>query len=214
MHVRQSAFATLLPSLPMNRSIRRVAASLALALAASAPIASAQAELVPLGSTWRYFDQGTDPGAAWVQASFDDAAWSAGPAQLGYGDGDEVTTVSYGNDSANKHVTTYFRHAFEVGDPAALGMLLLEVQRDDGVVVHLNGTEVFRDNLPAGPVGSGTYALTAVGGDDEISLLAAGVDPSLLVAGTNVIAAEIHQANVTSSDISFALRLSESPPAT
>ena len=37
-----------------------------------------------------------------------------------------------------------------------------------------------------------------------------GVNPGLLVAGTNVLAVEIHQANATSSDISFNLELAAS----
>ena len=45
---------------------------------------------------------------------FNDSTWASGPAELGYGDGDEATTVSYGPSSSNKYITTYFRRTFTV----------------------------------------------------------------------------------------------------
>src|SRR5439155_913020 len=44
--------------------------------------------LIPVGSTWRYLDNGSNQGTAWRSVSFDDSAWKSGAAQLGYGDGD------------------------------------------------------------------------------------------------------------------------------
>jgi hypothetical protein len=53
-------------------------------------------------------------GAGWNLLMFDDRAWSSGPAQLGYGDGDESTVLSFGPDVNNKFVTSYFRQMFLV----------------------------------------------------------------------------------------------------
>ena len=50
--------------------------------------------------------------------AFDDSAWASGNAQLGYGDGDEVTTVGFGPNANTKYVTTYFRRTFNVANPA------------------------------------------------------------------------------------------------
>src|SRR5262245_10558647 len=55
--------------------------------------AAATEVLVPAGATWRYLDDGSDPGITWRSAAFDDAAWRFGPAQLGYGDSDEATAI-------------------------------------------------------------------------------------------------------------------------
>ena len=52
-----------------------------------------------------------------------------------------------------------------------------------------------------------TLATTAIGGADESAWLQAPVDPSLLVAGTNVIAVEMHQQSPSSTDVSFDLEL-------
>ena len=45
--------------------------------------------LTPAGSTWKYLDNGSNQGTAWQAIGFNDSAWPSGPAQLGYGDGDE-----------------------------------------------------------------------------------------------------------------------------
>src|SRR5687768_13963903 len=70
--------------------------------------------LIPTGATWKYLDNGSDQGTGWRAPGFNDSGWASGPAQLGYGDGDEATVVSYGNDSANKYITTYFRRSITV----------------------------------------------------------------------------------------------------
>ena len=61
-------------------------------------------------------------------------------------------------DSNNKYITTYFRHGFEVPDASIYAVLNMRFRRDDGVIVYLNGVEVHRSNLPAGPNASSTGA--------------------------------------------------------
>jgi hypothetical protein len=162
--------------------------------------------LVARGSTWRYRDTGVDPGPAWRAPRYDDSAWPAGPAELGYGDGDEQTVVSFGPDAQAKHVTTWFRRTFQVVSPGTFQGLLLKLERDDGVVVWLNGREAYRWNLPAEP-GASTTAGYAVAGANEAALWSTFLDPRLLVAGTNVLAVEVHQSSAQSSDVSFDLEL-------
>jgi fibronectin type 3 domain-containing protein len=171
--------------------------------------------LVSPGAVWKYLDDGSDQGTAWQLLSFDDSGWASGPAQLGYGDGDEATVVGYGPDANNKYITTYFRRTINVTDAANFSSLTLNVLRDDGVVVYLNGTEVFRNAMPTGTIDSSTLASATAGGTDESAFYQAAVNPVLLVEGDNILAVEIHQAAVTSSDISFDLELTgERPPIT
>jgi hypothetical protein len=166
---------------------------------------------IPRGSVWRYLDDGTDQGSAWQEPGFDDADWDTGPAQLGYGDGDEATVVLFGPDPNNKHPTTYFRRVFTVADASEVIGLTLGIVRDDGAAVYLNGVEAIpRLNLPAGPIDHLTFASgpgVPVGGADETTFYAFDVDPALLVDGTNTIAVEVHQANGASTDLSFDLEL-------
>jgi hypothetical protein len=72
-------------------------------------------------------------------------------------------------------------------------------------VVYLNGSDVYRNNMPGGAIGYLTTALGSV--PDENAWYSSPVNPGYLVPGTNVIAVEIHQANGTSSDISFDFEL-------
>ncbi len=164
--------------------------------------------LVPTNSSWKYLDNGTDQGTAWRASAFNDTAWASGLAPLGYEDAWIVTTNSFGPDANNKYVTTYYRKSFNLDDASAVTNLLLRVQRDDGVVVYLNGTEVLRNNLPSGDVAFGTLALTAIGGVDETTFVNANPSASLLVNGANVLAVEMHQSSANSSDLSFDLELS------
>ncbi|GAC1428805.1 MAG: hypothetical protein NVSMB68_00880 [Thermoanaerobaculia bacterium] len=159
--------------------------------------------LIPMGAIWRYLDNGTDQGTAWRLPSFADGAWKSGAAELGYGDGDEKTVVSYGPSSTNKYVTTYFRGTFTVANPAALQSVLLRLVRDDGAVVYINGVEVWRSNMPAGTINYRTFAATTVMGLDESKIWETTINPAVLVPGTNVVAVEIHQDWIDSSDISF-----------
>jgi hypothetical protein len=166
--------------------------------------------LINSGDTWKYLDNGSNQGTAWRATAFNDSAWKTGSSQLGYGDGDEATVVGYGSNASNKFVTTYFRRSFSVTNPASITSLQLQLLRDDGAVVYLNGQEIVRSNMPSSTVAYNTLASTAIGGADESAWYSYTVNPAMLVAGTNVIAVEIHQAAVDSSDISFDLKLTAS----
>ena len=186
----------------------RLAFALAILTALFAPAAhAADTTLVPTGAVWKYLDNGSDQGTAWRASGFNDSTWPSGAAQLGYGDGDEVTTVGFGPDANNKFITTYFRRAFSVTNAAAFNALTLRIMRDDGAVVYLNGVEVWRTNMPTGTIGSSTPASVAIAGADESAFVQMTLSPSLLVTGTNVLAVELHQSGGTSTDISFDLQL-------
>lgn len=163
-------------------------------------------------SLWKYNDTGVDLGTDWRTTDFDDSTWLFGNGILGYGDGNENTTLTYGPNSEQKYPTYYFRHTFNVEDPAQYGQLVFNTLRDDGVIVYLNGTEVFRSNMPAGDVNYNTYASGTVGGDDETTYMQ-NIASNLLQEGENVIAVELHQASANSSDLSFDMNVTFMPPA-
>jgi titin len=155
---------------------------------------------ISTGATWKYLDNGANQGTAWRATAFDDSTWKSGAAQLGYGDGDEATVVGFGSSSSAKFITTYFRKTFVVSDASLVTALTLRILRDDGAVVYLNGTEVFRTNMPTGTISNTTGASSAV---EDTTFYTSTVSPALLVNGNNVIAVEIHQSDPGSSDISF-----------
>ncbi len=171
------------------------------------------ATIVPTGSTWKYLVTATDPGTTWKDTAFIDSAWPSGPAQLGYGDGDEATVVGYGPDPNNKYPTTYFRKSFTVADRTLYSGLRFRILRDDGAVVYLNGVEVFRSGMPTGAIAYATLSNITVSGTDETTFFLSPADTlNYLTNGTNVLAVEIHQVNTaTSTDISFDLELQGYP---
>ncbi len=165
------------------------------------------AVVVAAGATWKYSDTGASPGGDWTKLDFKEEAWKEGAAQLGYGDRDEATRLS---DAADHYPTYYFRHAFEVRDPGSLKPLVLRLLRDDGAVVYLNGSEIVRDNMPEGAVVHGTFASSTT--PSENGFYVHDLPADKLVAGTNILAVEVHQADAESSDVSFDLELREKVP--
>jgi hypothetical protein len=174
--------------------------------------------LISAGARWRYYTDATGLGSSaitngapgwssanWKNPAFDDSAWPEGPAQFGYGEGDEATVIPFGPDAANKWVSSYYRRGFSVANSSAITNLLLRLKRDDGAVVYINGFEVCRSSITTGPVNGTTYADPA--SDDGQNFNEFNIPISPLIEGANEIAVEIHQSARNSSDISFDLEL-------
>lgn len=162
-----------------------------------------QTTLVSSGSLWKYWDLGSSIDPNWKSLSFDDSSWPAGNAELGYGEGDENTVVGYGPDGNNKYITTYFRQTFNVTDPTLFTHLILNLKRDDGAVVYINGIEVWRSNMPGGSIVYGTLADGTVAWPNENDWHQTSVSAGNLQAGNNVVSVEVHQDSGSSSDVSF-----------
>ncbi len=163
---------------------------------------------IPALSEWKYNDTGVDLGTNWRETAFDDTAWASGNGVFGYGD-PVNTTLSFGPNSNNKYPTYYFRNTFDIADASQYIDLIFDVRRDDGVVVYVNGTEAFRMNMPGGPITYTTLASGTVGGSDESTYFQEAT-ANLLQNGTNVIAVELHQATLDSSDLNFDMAVSTS----
>ncbi len=162
--------------------------------------------LVSAGSEWKYLDDGSDQGMVWQSAGFDDSTWRSGRAELGYGDGGEVTTINSG-PAASRFITTYFRRSFTATNVSEYVTLNLRLLRDDGAVVYLNGAEVCRSNMPQGAVSYDTRASAGLSGAEESTFVDYELSPTLLREGENLLAVEIHQNAPSSSDVSFDLGL-------
>ena len=165
--------------------------------------------LIPVGSIWKYAEDGADLGTGWRVTLGNDSSWGRGPAQLGYGDGDEATVLNYGNDPSQKPITTYYRHVFQVDESEPYNVpLQLQVLHDDGIIVYLNGQEVLRNNMPTGEVDYLTPATTTVSGGDENTWITTTIPAGHIQSGPNLLAVELHQRTTASSDLSFDLGLS------
>jgi len=176
-------------------------------------------QIINAGATWKYHHTGTDLGTAWRAWHYNDSAWPSGPAELGYGDagllGGNRTEVTNIRGSAARP-TAYFRREFTLTDVNSTRSLTLDLLRDDGAAVYLNGIEVARQNLAAGATYH-TLAESRIPNAAETQFFPATIPPELLIEGRNVVAVEVHQFSTTDffslqqvdpADVSFDFKLS------
>jgi hypothetical protein len=154
---------------------------------------------------WKYRTANQEPATfgngTWKTNAYSDAAWSSGPAALGYEDGSGGTPshplqtwvwpYSASRTGTNSSKTHYFRKTFNVTNPAQFSSYRIKTWCDDGLVVYVNGTEVYRLNMPATAVDS---TLSASGAAPNDSIYGEITIPGQLLTGPNLIAVEVHQA--------------------
>lgn len=190
--------------------------------------------LIGAGATWQYLDKiqlaqsypVDGSGRAWNSPDFDVAtssaaigAWETAAAPL-QGGGinafpgapavlDGVPTQQGGQVTVNTYL---FRHAFQVTtEQAAATAATVRLLCDDGCVGYLNGNVAFRLNMSNTPQASLTTSSSAdnsQGTEDAYSELPLDLSTLNWHAGTNVLAVEVHQSDLGSSDIGFDAQVS------
>jgi len=168
----------------------------------------------PVGKTskWAYSAEGKTPDASmgkdWKVLHYNDSSWESGDAAFGYGANSINKVISYGTDANNKYITSYFRKRFSVADLNALtDSIEMTVRADDGAIIYVNGTEVARMNMPAGAANYSTLASSEVKGYNQDLFFIKSFSKTLLAIGDNVVAVEIHQNAVNSTDLAFNMTL-------
>lgn len=168
-------------------------------------------------SQWRYIEPAADmPG--WETSGFVDTSWALGVGKFGFGGDGETTVIARTNPTTLAvNLGFYFRKQITLTalQLASFASINLQVVRDDGVVVYVNGTEVYRNKMTNDlPVPFNALATTpAIGAPEENTFLnATNLPTSVFTAGVNTIAVEVHQESATSSDVSFDLMLFGNPP--
>lgn len=167
-------------------------------------------QIIGLTNSWHYNQSGDDLGTDWRLPGYNDQAWPAGRALLYVStatlQGPKNTPLTLGP------TTYYFRTTFlhTSGPPA---FLVLRHIVDDGAVFYLNGVELTRYRMPLGTISHNDRASAGIG---IPTFAMTNVSTANLVAGTNVLAVEVHQALNSGNDIVFGAELSvvaESVPA-
>lgn len=158
--------------------------------------------VISWGDMWAYRLGTSEPPSDWVQLNYDDSGWSRGPSGFGYGDGDDSTIVAPTN-------SLYLRKKFYVDDVSAIQLAQLHVDYDDAFVAYLNGVEIARANIgqpgirPAynDPANTPREALIYQGGLPEVFSIQA--IQYLLQPGDNLLAIQVHNYGINSSDLSL-----------
>lgn len=163
--------------------------------------------LVQGNSSWRYRFS-TDWPTGWSQASFDDSTWGAGNAVLGFGNASVATTVDVPPPTSNRPRSMLFRRTLQVASPSTLSDLVLTTRADDGIVVLVNGVELGRANVAAGPISASSYATAAPRTTAAANApVRWNVPASMLRDGSNVITAAVLLNYRATPDATFDLTL-------
>ncbi len=181
--------------------------------------------LIATNALWRYYDEGQMPPPSlmksWQNSNYPDTSWRSGNSTLGYAGANTpnpVTTLTrrfLNGESGTQVTTTYLRRTFNCGQVPEGTHLVIDILRDDGAVLYLNGTEILRENMPEGVINYDTYASSVVGPPGQNTFFRRTVAAAhLLHEGNNVLAVELHQCHGTSTDLYFnmAMYLTEAAP--
>ncbi len=177
---------------------------------------------LPFASVWNYFARGSAPandgsGNAWNLSAYAlTGLWNTGaspvngPGKYGYSASQATCIPSGGGGTVcvptgTKYSAYYFRNTvnFTATELATTFYAIqLNMLRDDGIVVYINGVERVRNNMPAGGITYGTLASANItpGAAEAVSV---NLSPAFFSAGVNTIAVEVHLRTTTSVDMSF-----------
>jgi hypothetical protein len=175
--------------------------------------------LIAMTSGWKYLIVNTNATiqSTFMQVGFNDSAWPGPSNALFYVEDAALpapknTPLTLLDGGGNRINTYYFRQRFVA--PATDTNVTLRIRHiiDDGMVLYLNGVEIYRFNMPAGTPGAGTQAAPNVG--NAVLVTAPNtVTLTNLVGGTNVLAVEVHQEGTASSDVVMGVELALSSPS-
>ncbi len=149
--------------------------------------------LVGVGDEWRFVPgiiEPSVPATAWREPGFDDDGWLRGGSGFGRTIHGENTLL---DAVPGFFVSAYFRRQFVMAAPGQVRWLTLRMDWQGGFVAFLNGREVLRRNVADGPSGHVPFDrladFRAPGGAEDFDISFATTQ---LVAGTNVLAIQVH----------------------
>ena len=161
------------------------------------------------GDYWRYLEGTYEPDSNWRKINFNDSTWLQGPGGIGYGDGDDTTIINPVN-------SLYLRRTFTIIDTADIVAGVLNIDYDDAFVAYLNNVEIARanvgvvgDNPPFNQTSDSQHeAQMYQGGNPDQFVINNQVLKSVILPGNNVLSVQIHNENITSSDLTARVFLS------
>jgi len=158
---------------------------------------------------WKYLEGTYEPDTNWRKIGFNDISWLQGQGGIGYGDNDDSTIV-------NPVTSLYLRNNFNIIDTAQITALALNIDYDDAFVAYLNNVEIARSNI--GNVGDyPTFNQTSSslheaqiyqGGNPDQFLINTQLFKDNILPGNNILAVQIHNDNINSSDLTSRIFLS------
>lgn len=150
---------------------------------------------------WQYILPISEPNAAWRTKDFDASTWEKGQGGIGYGDDDDRTVIS-------ATLACYMRRSFTIENTDRVQKAIFNMDYDDGYIAFLNGKEISRANID-GQIPTFSQAATNLheaamysGGSPIYVELDREKIQSMLQPGENVLAIQVYNDNINSSDLS------------
>lgn len=160
------------------------------------------------GATWSYRFSADATPVDWAATGFDASTWATGTGAFGWGQASLGTPLD--TSISPRPLTSYYRLPLSL-TTVDFSKLTVTTRADDGIVVYVNGVEVARKNIDAGPVTENTYANVAVSASTAVSTpFVFDVPSAAFQVGANVIAVEVHSNYRTTPSHSFALTAAKS----
>lgn len=168
----------------------------------------AQTKIISQGDEWQYYDDGKTPPIGWEKLNNSTSKWKTGVSPLGYGDSFVSTSISFGKDPQKKDIVKYFKKTFRIENPFEYIVYKINIHKDDGIVLYLNGKEITRIDMPDKEITNKTKATSLIiSGEAEEYVHTIVLAPDDFTTGLNTIAASIHQGSPNSEDCIFSLEL-------
>src|SRR5207237_3831142 len=95
--------------------------------------------------------------------------------------------------------SVFLRKSFFVANPPDFAQLRMDIVIDDGYIVWINGSEIGRYNAPTGEPAFNSFAPSGV--EATATVVITNNPSSFLIAGTNVVAVQLFNATLSSSDL-------------
>ncbi len=172
------------------------------------PTSGGTVALIPEDSQWQYFKGQAEPSSPttqWRQISFNDSGWLSGYTPIGYGVtvNTELTDMRRINGAQDGYSSVYLRKEFQITSPSDVETLRLTLGYDDGFNVWINGTHLDSVNVAQENMAYDSTALVYEGSGQASTQLTYENPETFLVSGKNVIAVQLLNYEITSSDSFF-----------
>ncbi|MBI4648807.1 MAG: CotH kinase family protein [Bacteroidia bacterium] len=154
---------------------------------------------------WKYIVPDAPVDSAWNTVNFNDFGWQQGQGGFGYGDNDDSTIILPPVHSV------FIRKTFNIVDTSFISSAVLHIDYDDAFVAYVNGVEIARSNI--GVTGT-PVSYDELAYEEHEALFYRGERPEewkfseqevkmVLKNGINVIAIQVHNISLESSDMTI-----------
>lgn len=176
--------------------------------------AQSSVKLIDWSTPWSIYNTKQGAPAGWNTESFNAQHWGeintpemqAGAEVESEEEEEHLFLPSYGASKNNKITSSYFRKSVRIADVNVFENFQLNLRRDAGIIVYVNGNEVYRNNMPEGLISNTTLASTDAN-TDRFETHTSYIPATAFHNGENIVAVETHKHSLQNPFNNFNLQL-------